>query len=663
MALWGPRPLWASPPLSRPSFLSRLTCDFSRLLLLIFSCFWGEVSLSLCLQLLQQTTKCTYTSTDSCFLAFLSSSAASASAPLRPPFPSSSFISGGSAAAGAACGCSSSLASSTAPPDAAATAAVAASAGAALHAAAGAPSAAAPAVPTSAAAAASTAALATNPAVATTNTAAAATSSGAAATAVGRTECHVVVRLLHAPADAAFASLVREALQCLLWGSDSDLEVSYEFTTPQQQQQQQEEQQELHQQSPVSDLEPGCLEVRVLHETRVSAAGSPSSRSSSSSKVEKGRMLIRSLEQVPTAAELVTPAAQRRPEGEAAILMAAAALQQQQQRSQQQQLLLLQRSRAALPLRTGTLWAALLCAEAKGQLRQKTGGDVLPLAVAAVEAAPQLALSWCTLGHALRLRGRLWESRSCYQIAQALNKPAAPATAAAAGGAAAVAAAVPAKLTEALERALSRARHDPEETRKALPTMAQIEVGAPWGLAVEGNPPELGGLFVAYVVEGSKADKAGLARGNKQTAAAAAAAAAGLSSSKLHALLISGDQIVVANGSIVLGLPFADCLDALRPRRLPFKQQQQQQQEALLLEPLQLEVYRGPLPLLYGAPGFAVLQRLDAVSDMLGLEESRQQQQHQLQQHHHQLLLQAPAGRLRGLLQGPTTNANQQHLF
>ena len=46
-----------------------------------------------------------------------------------------------------------------------------------------------------------------------------------------------------------------------------------------------------------------------------------------------------------------------------------------------------------------------------------------------------------------------------------------------------------------------------------LRLLRRTEVGAPWGFAVDANPEELGGLFVAYIVEGSKADTAGLMQG------------------------------------------------------------------------------------------------------------------------------------------------------
>ncbi|CDJ33446.1 Pdz domain protein, related, related [Eimeria mitis] len=100
---------------------------------------------------------------------------------------------------------------------------------------------------------------------------------------------------------------------------------------------------------------------------------------------------------------------------------------------------------------------------------------------------------------------------------------------------------------------------DPRELRRALPTLIKAEVEAPWGFAVDANPPEVGGMFVAYVVENSKAEKAGL---------------------------MPGDQIVVANNSIVLGLPFERCLGLLRARQRPTALHQEQQQ----LLPLQLEV-------------------------------------------------------------------------
>lgn len=39
---------------------------------------------------------------------------------------------------------------------------------------------------------------------------------------------------------------------------------------------------------------------------------------------------------------------------------------------------------------------------------------------------------------------------------------------------------------------------------------------APWGFAFDSNPREVGGIFVAYVVEGSKAEKAGLVPGKSR---------------------------------------------------------------------------------------------------------------------------------------------------
>ncbi|KAL8449580.1 hypothetical protein Emed_003012 [Eimeria media] len=105
--------------------------------------------------------------------------------------------------------------------------------------------------------------------------------------------------------------------------------------------------------------------------------------------------------------------------------------------------------------------------------------------------------------------------------------------------------------------------------------------------------------------------------------------------------IASGDQIVVVNDNIVLGLPFEDCLTALRARSSSFRaqhqqqqqqQQQQQREQQMLLEPLQLEVYRGPLPLLYGAKGFDALQRFNAVREMLSANVSKEQQQQQQQQ-------------------------------
>lgn len=102
-----------------------------------------------------------------------------------------------------------------------------------------------------------------------------------------------------------------------------------------------------------------------------------------------------------------------------------------------------------------------------------------------LQSAPLLPLAWCTLGHSLRLRGRFWESNCCYKVAShlracptaAFTEPetatgtAASAPRATLAAAAAAAAAVPPKLTRALENTLVRARMDPKELRKALPTL------------------------------------------------------------------------------------------------------------------------------------------------------------------------------------------------
>ncbi|CDJ41693.1 Pdz domain protein, related, related [Eimeria tenella] len=455
----------------------------------------------------------------------------------------------------------------------------------------------------------------------------------------------VVIQVVYAFRHAAVAVLVQEALQCLLWGSDSDVQVAYELRTLDQLEQQREqqlqnqeqqpqgEQNRLQQQAMLQALDAGAVEVRVLVENRGGATslnGDDSSSSSCIRRKEKGRVLAWSLDDLAAAADLVVPAASRTPDGAFAVRTAAAALEHQKQQPLQQNLLLLQRSRAALPLRKGALWSFLLSAETAAKLRHKAGEDVLPLAVQAVKSAPLLPLAWCTLGHSLRLRGRFWESNCCYKVASHLRachtaavteaetatSTAASAPRAALAAAAAAAATVSPKLTRALENTLVRARMDPKELRKALPTLIKAEVEAPWGFAFDSNPREVGGIFVAYVVEGSKAEKAGL---------------------------VPGDQIVLASNTILLGLPVEKCVDLLRPRRRPKPQQREPQ-----LLPLKLEVYRGPLPLLYGASGFAALQRLDAVERM-GEDDGDSQHYKQQQQ---TAPFHVPAGFLNTLLQG-----------
>ena len=95
------------------------------------------------------------------------------------------------------------------------------------------------------------------------------------------------------------------------------------------------------------------------------------------------------------------------------------------------------------------------------------------------------------------------------------------------------------------------------------------------------------------------------------------------------------------NDSIVLGLPFGKCLEALRARRVHKPHLQE-----LQLQPLQIQVYRGPLPLLYGAPAFDALLQLDAIKNMFQNEGAKHEQQQQM------LPVHVPAGSLRAVLHG-----------
>lgn len=259
------------------------------------------------------------------------------------------------------------------------------------------PSAGAPCLPQSGAACSSTAAEKTTETQAKANIPALTATPAAPATADD--ELVAVIQIVHAPHHAVVAALTQESLQCLLWGSDSDVQVAYElYTTEQLQHQHQHEQQQKqqhdmqfrqqHQQPEVLQaLDEGAVDVRVFFENR-SGASVPfkSSNNNSRRREERGRVLVWSLLGVSAAADLVTPAAARLPDGAAAIRSAAAALEQQhQQQPLQQQLLLLQRCRAALPMRQGALWSFLLCAEVAAKLRNKVGEDVLPLAVQGVQ--------------------------------------------------------------------------------------------------------------------------------------------------------------------------------------------------------------------------------------------------------------------------------------
>ena len=116
---------------------------------------------------------------------------------------------------------------------------------------------------------------------------------------------------------------------------------------------------------------------------------------------------------------------------------------------------------------------------------------------------------------------------------------------------------------------------------------------------------------------------------------------------------VAGDQIVIANNSIVLGLPVERCLASLRARQRPGLLQQQERQQLL---PLQLEVYRGSFPVLYGAPALAALQRLGAVKELLSSNSSAEQQYRQQQQ---TPPVHTPAGSLNSLLQGADTRHSE----
>lgn len=226
----------------------------------------------------------------------------------------------------------------------------------------------------------------------------------------------VVIQIVYAFRHATVAVLVQEALQCLLWGSDSDVQVAYELRTldqleqqreqqlQNQEQQQQGKQNQLPQQAMLQALDAGAVEVRVLFENRGGTAplnGDDSSSSSCIRRKEKGRVLAWSLDDLAAAADLVVPAASRMPDGAFAVRTAAAALEHQKQQPLQQNLLLLQRSRAALPLRKGALWSFLLSAETAAKLRHKAGEDVLPLAVQAVKvymhSSTQIGCLYCHL--------------------------------------------------------------------------------------------------------------------------------------------------------------------------------------------------------------------------------------------------------------------------
>ncbi|PHJ17661.1 pdz domain related [Cystoisospora suis] len=106
----------------------------------------------------------------------------------------------------------------------------------------------------------------------------------------------------------------------------------------------------------------------------------------------------------------------------------------------------------------------------------------------------------------------------------------------------------------------------------------------PTGLAIGANDEALGGCYVAYVAEDSKAQKAGIR---------------------------AGDQIVAAGEKVLLARPLKECLDALtfpeRPYPLPRNTR---------LPSIRTLFFRGCLTDLYGAKAFIHLEESGRLQDI-----------------------------------------------
>ncbi|PFH36793.1 hypothetical protein BESB_049850 [Besnoitia besnoiti] len=229
---------------------------------------------------------------------------------------------------------------------------------------------------------------------------------------------------------------------------------------------------------------------------------------------------------------------------------------------------LLEDARRTLPLRGGFLVSDIFKKQTEMFLREKKGHEAVNAAVHAVEAAPECSEAWGTLGDAYRSLRRFWEARSAYDIAAHLS---------------------PSKnrfafLILALDRALQGADRDPELLQANLPTVEPATLKMPTGLAIEANDSTLGGCYVAYVAEDSKADKAGVR---------------------------PGAQVVAVGDQVLLGRPLSACLEALTfPARAS---------RAQAVPSLRFLFFHGCLTDLYGFRAFAHLQAAGRLEEIFAL--------------------------------------------
>ncbi|KEP60961.1 UNVERIFIED_CONTAM: hypothetical protein HHA_267020 [Hammondia hammondi] len=220
---------------------------------------------------------------------------------------------------------------------------------------------------------------------------------------------------------------------------------------------------------------------------------------------------------------------------------------------------LLESSRRTLPLRTGILVSDIFRKQAEILLRGRKGHEAVNAAIHAVEAAPEYAEAWGALGDAYRSLHRFWEARSVYEIASSLSPLGSKKFS---------------LLRLALDRAVAGAESDPEVLQANLPTAESATLKMPTGLAVGANDPALGGCFVAYVAEDSRAEKAGIR---------------------------PGMQIVAVGNKVLLGKPLEACLEALTFPTRPSR--------AAPVPSLRFLFFRGCVTDLFGARAFELLRR------------------------------------------------------
>ncbi|KFG58884.1 putative transmembrane protein [Toxoplasma gondii RUB] len=265
-------------------------------------------------------------------------------------------------------------------------------------------------------------------------------------------------------------------------------------------------------------------------------------------------------------ADFVAPRMSRREAYGVALKMLERGLREASAGSADTANVLLENSRRTLPLRSGVLISDIFRKQAEILLRGRKGHEAVNAAIHAVEAAPEYAEAWGALGDAYRSLHRFWEARSVYEIASFLSPLGSKKFS---------------LLLRALNRVVAGAESDPEVLQANLPTAESATLKMPTGLAVGANDPALGGCFVAYVAEDSRAEKAGIR---------------------------PGMQIVAVGNKVLLGKPLEACLEALTFPTRPSR--------AAPVPSLQFLFFRGCVTDLFGADAFELLRKSGRLAEI-----------------------------------------------